>query len=466
MKALIFLLVALLLAQSSLAQNGNDTDNGLHRRFSTPGNLLIADTLNNRVIEVHRQTHQIVWSYGSGNSSLCDTAGNNSVIGPTFAMRLPDNNTLIVAAGILPGTSEDLPDGCPDSRVIVVDPAGSIIWSFGGQNNETDGGQNNQTNGGGQNATLDMPLTAVVLPNGNILIADAGNNRIIEVDRDTFQVVYSFPPEDTDGGNESLLTLNVPSSAMYTTSGAILIADTGNNRVLLVHRGVITNETDTDGNGTITAPTETASSSVSVTGTGVDTGTVSLTATETVVVTDTASVTETEVVSSTATESVSSSAPAGTQPDSLSADIDATANITENTILFSYTGNLSGPTFAANLPLLHTLVVDSGSHRVVLLGPANETAFEYITNTTDESNVSPLPSFAVLTATGELVITDQFNHRVVVVNLFKQIIFQYGITNEAGNDCNMLNSPYSTTVVGDYFSLTRPPLTFEAVEAV
>jgi len=453
MKALILLLVALLLVQSSLAQNGNDTDNGLHRRFSTHGNLLIADTLNNRVIEVHRQSYQIVWSYGSGNSSLCDPAANNSVIGPTFALRLPDNNTLIVAAGILPGTSEDLPDGCADGRVIVVDPAGSIIWSYGGQNNETDGG--------GENATLSMPLTAVVLPNRNILIADAGDNRIIEVDRDTFQVVYSFPPEETNG--ETLLTLNAPSSAMYTASGGILIADTGNNRVLLVHRGVITNETDTDGTGTITAPTETASSTVSVTGTGVETGTVSLTGTETVVVTDTASVTETEVVSSTATESVSSSAPAGTEADSLSADINATANITENTVLFSYTGDLDGPTFAADLPLLHTLVVDSGSHRVVLLGPANETVFEYITNTTDESNVSPLPSFAVLTATGELVITDQFNHRVVVVNLFKQIIFQYGVTNEAGGDCNMLNSPYSTTVVGDFFSLTRPPLTFEDV---
>ena len=45
--------------------------------FNTPGNILISDQFNNRVIEVNPNNHKIVWRFGNGSS----TAGPHSVVG-------------------------------------------------------------------------------------------------------------------------------------------------------------------------------------------------------------------------------------------------------------------------------------------------------------------------------------------------------------------------------------------------
>src|SRR5271169_548312 len=55
--------------------------------FNRPGNLLITDQFNNRVIEVNPLTNAIVWSFGTGNASLCNP-GPRSIIGPNDAERL------------------------------------------------------------------------------------------------------------------------------------------------------------------------------------------------------------------------------------------------------------------------------------------------------------------------------------------------------------------------------------------
>src|SRR5579864_9244663 len=57
--------------------------------FNKPGNILISDQFNNRVIEVNPVTKDIVWSFGSGNSSLCNP-GPGAIIGTNDAERLSD----------------------------------------------------------------------------------------------------------------------------------------------------------------------------------------------------------------------------------------------------------------------------------------------------------------------------------------------------------------------------------------
>ena len=96
--------------------------------FDTSGNLLIADQLNNRVIEVDPLNNGLVWSFGSGNGSLCNP-GPGSIIGPNDAERLAGGLTLMVGSGIPTGVAGTVP--CMDNRVIIVNQQGSITWQYG-----------------------------------------------------------------------------------------------------------------------------------------------------------------------------------------------------------------------------------------------------------------------------------------------------------------------------------------------
>jgi hypothetical protein len=96
--------------------------------FDTPGNLLISDQYNNRVIEVDPLNNSIVWSFGSGNGSLCNP-GPGSIIGPNDAERLAGGLTLMVGTGTPGGAPGTVP--CVDDRVIVVDQQGNITWQYG-----------------------------------------------------------------------------------------------------------------------------------------------------------------------------------------------------------------------------------------------------------------------------------------------------------------------------------------------
>src|ERR1700680_743863 len=79
--------------------------------FNAPGNVLISDQFNNRVIEVAPDGH-IVWSFGSGNPTMCNP-GAGSIIGLNDAERLSGGLTLTVGTGI-PAGSTSFPQGCND----------------------------------------------------------------------------------------------------------------------------------------------------------------------------------------------------------------------------------------------------------------------------------------------------------------------------------------------------------------
>jgi hypothetical protein len=171
--------------------------------FNTPGNILIADQFNNRVIEVTRQG-DIVWSYGSGDPNLCNP-GSGGIIAPNDAERIDHGLTLIAGTGTT---------ACPDNRVIVVDQSGNIIYQYG-QSGIAGNGPDQ----------LNTPVFAVQLPTTQVLITDQGNNRIIEVDRN-HHILYQYAPTSGHG------KLNSPNSAELLAGGDILIADENNNRVL------------------------------------------------------------------------------------------------------------------------------------------------------------------------------------------------------------------------------------------
>ena len=177
------------------------------RGFDRPGDILITDQFNNRVIEIDR-AKRIVWQFGSGDPADC-APGAHSVIAPNDAERLHDGLTLIAGTGT--GT-------CPDNRVIVVDRRGRIVFQYGQAG--VAGSDWNQ---------LNTPVFAIQDSHGNFLITDQGNNRLILVDDDG-RIRWSYGPASGPGA------LNAPNSAEILRNGHILIADENNSRVLEITR--------------------------------------------------------------------------------------------------------------------------------------------------------------------------------------------------------------------------------------
>ena len=184
--------------------------------YNQPGNFLISDQFNNRVIEVD-PSGNLVWQFGNGSS----VAGPNSVVAPNDAQRVGDL-TLISGTGAPAGSEPTCPNACLDNRVFVVNQAGKIVWQYGMAG----------VTGSGFDE-LNTPVQATFLPSKHILITDQGNDRVIEVNEFHF-IVWQYGMTGVAGTGYN--QLNTPNSAELLENGDILIADESNNRVIEVNR--------------------------------------------------------------------------------------------------------------------------------------------------------------------------------------------------------------------------------------
>jgi hypothetical protein len=179
------------------------------------GDIVIADQWNNRVIEVNRD-HGEVWHFGDGSA----VAGPNSVVGPNDAERY-GKLTLIAGSGLPAGTIRACgAKPCQDNRVLVVDDAGKIVWQYGKAG----------VPGSGP-GLLNVPVGAIHLPNGDVMVTDQGNARVIEITPKK-EIVWQYGMTGKPGAGPN--QLNNPNSAEVLSNGHILIADENNNRILEV----------------------------------------------------------------------------------------------------------------------------------------------------------------------------------------------------------------------------------------
>jgi hypothetical protein len=228
---------ALFVALSVLLLATNAAGQHLSSRFNRPGNTLIADQFNNRVIEVDPNGN-IVWQFGLGPTDFSP----KSIIGVNDAQRVGEL-TLMAGTGTPPSQPEapncSDPAGCPDNRVLLVDRAGHIVWQYG------------QFGPGGSNpGQLNTPVQTTWLPRGgrherddedfgehrriprgHVLITDQANERIIEVNL-AMQPVWQYGTTGVIGNGPELL--NNPNCAELLENGHILICDENNNQALEV----------------------------------------------------------------------------------------------------------------------------------------------------------------------------------------------------------------------------------------
>ncbi|HEV3456314.1 MAG TPA: hypothetical protein VHG32_07120 [Thermoanaerobaculia bacterium] len=127
---------------------------------------------------------------------------------------------------------------------------------------------------------------------------------------------------------------------------------------------------------------------------------------------------------------------------------------------FTAGGTASGVAFASRLPNHHTLLTDSNNSRAVEVDGSDKVVWQYVTNTESGSNSAPLPTRAIRLRNGNTIISDQFNHRVIVVDMSGNIVVQYGTLNVSGygtqNASQGLFGPYDAKVIGDFTGLTFP----------
>lgn len=127
---------------------------------------------------------------------------------------------------------------------------------------------------------------------------------------------------------------------------------------------------------------------------------------------------------------------------------------------FTAGGTVNGAAFASRLRSGDTLITDSNNNRIIEVNPHDAVVWQYVTNTQPGSNANPLPTRAVRLRNGDTLISDQFNNRVIEVTHAGKIVFTQGMLNLAGNGFNQLNGPYDAKVIGDFTGLT-PPRAFE-----
>lgn len=207
---LLTMLVLLLCVPTVLFAQSNPN------RYHIPGDYLIADQFNNRIIEVDKN-HNIVWQFGTGSS----VAGPGTVVAPNDAQTV-GALTLIAGTGAPPGSESTCTSACPDNRVMLVNYQGIIFWQYGQAG----------VSGSGPDQ-LNTPVQATFLPNFDILITDQVNERVIEVNLNK-QIVWQYGTTGVVGCGAN--QLSNPNSAELLPNGHVLIADENNNRVIEVNR--------------------------------------------------------------------------------------------------------------------------------------------------------------------------------------------------------------------------------------
>jgi hypothetical protein len=131
-------------------------------------------------------------------------------------------------------------------------------------------------------------------------------------------------------------------------------------------------------------------------------------------------------------------------------------------------GTLNILAFASRLENGDTLLTDSGNARIVEVNANDQVVWQYFTATDPKSVAAPLPTRAVRLRDGDTLISDQFNNRVIRIKHNGKILASYGlplagggaIGNNAGYDQHStqqgLYAPYDAKIVGDYAGLTPP----------
>jgi hypothetical protein len=315
-----------------------------------------------------------------------------------------------------------------NNRVIEIDPSGYIVWSFGRGPNDFTAKSVIGVNDAQRVGTYTL-MAGTGTPAGVIPQAPDGaaDNRVLLVDP-FGKIVWQYGQFGQTGSGPNLL--NTPVQSTWLPNAHVLITDQANNRIIEVNlaRKIVWQY---PGSNTNEADQLNGPNSAELLENGH------------ILIADQGNNRAIEV----------------TRGDKIVRTFTAggTANIVA---------------FASRLENGDTLLTDAGNSRAVEVDANDNVVWQYVTDTDPLSVPAPLPTRAVRLHNGDTLISDQFNNRVIRVSPAGLIVASYGlplagggpIGNNAGYDIhtsqNGLYSPYDAKVIGDYTGLT-PPFDFD-----
>ena len=229
------------------------------------GNLFLADTHNHRIRRVDAATQSITTIAGTGLSGFSGDGGPATgaklasplalVVGSTNLLYIADSRnhrvrSLDLPTGIITtvagvGTQGFSGDGDVATNAHLDTPAGLALDSAGNLFIADTGNHRirrvdavthiiSTVAGASTSSRLLRPASLAFSPSG-LLIADAGSQRVLRLDASsgalTVLAGQGSQSFEGDGGPASVAKLDSPGALAVTPSGAVTIADTGNERI-------------------------------------------------------------------------------------------------------------------------------------------------------------------------------------------------------------------------------------------
>src|SRR5208282_6053886 len=233
-----------LTACNSDTSGGNPTDDDLCNPYGVAvdafGNLYVADSSNNRVLEYHTP-------FAGCGSFPCVGGAANTVFGQAgFTSNTANNggvskNSLNFPWGVaVDGNGHLYIADTSNHRVLeynspLTSSTANAVFGQGGSFTS-----NTANNGGVSKNSLNYPYSVAVDAGGHVYVADTSNNRVLEYNTpltsSTADAVLgqggSFTSSTTNDGGLGASSLNHPSGVVVDANGGLYVADDLNSRVL------------------------------------------------------------------------------------------------------------------------------------------------------------------------------------------------------------------------------------------
>jgi sugar lactone lactonase YvrE len=204
------------------------------------GNIVVADTFNNRIRLVNPTSGVVTTLAGSGSPAFADGTGTGASFYYPLSVAVLSNGIIVVADTF-------------NNRIRLVNPTSGIVTTLAGSSNY------DFADGTGTGASFKRPGAVAVTSTDVIVVSDSDNHRIrlVTYPAGVVTTLAGSGNYDFVNGTGTGASFRLPRGLAVTSAGDIIVADAENNRIRLVTlAGVVTtlagsgSPGSTDGTGT------------------------------------------------------------------------------------------------------------------------------------------------------------------------------------------------------------------------